>query len=559
MLYWYKWVVNGALTTTSFYYITLNYPFQTINDLWDGNYRITGKCFLLTPTYINYLDQTTNIAVKDYVDTVTYTYLDLSSMATTWYVYLGFYERTCALDMTIPVGNGNASALKIEYWNGTAWVQVSGFSDGTINSGCTIAQSATISWAPVGEGLEQVTSISTTAINDKLYFYRLSVSATLSTKVQIDYIQGIPCPRTIHAYKFPVYAQRRLFLCNSKVGQPNEVLVSATNTNVVFNGTDSTILYVGDTKDIVAASPIYQRTPNSLYENVVFCKENSTWILNGTDPSSYQLYQLSDSIGCNAPDSMRLCDIGLDMNNIPKQVIIWQSAVGWVVCDGWTINVISDDVKNLFDRNSSDTLNASVINKTSVFYDPFHREAHFLCSTGAVTTKNREFVYSIPKKKFFEINRTPTEYIQVGIIVMDTVGNSYNYGFSYDGYMYRLEYGTTFDGYAITSSFRTGDIPAAGWGRSSILRKIKLITKARNTTTNKISVKCYTDTGSSSTLLGSLSIADSTHRVVMPKLSVSLGEHNFYSIECSLSTNNEVYGFEPIGMHLYLEKGREDI
>ena len=91
--------------------------------------------------------------------------------------------------------------------------------------------------------------------------------------------------------------------------------------------------------------------------------------------------------------------------------------------------------------------------------DPEKMEYHWLFASGtAATTLNTEMVYDIARNKWFEIDRTVD--LQCGVLVHDTYGNSYNYGFLDTGYMERLEYGNpTVDGVTLT---HYGDTSSTG-------------------------------------------------------------------------------------------------
>ncbi len=77
------------------------------------------------------------------------------------------------INVTMSNANLGASTTEVSYWNGSAWVAVSGFSDGTAVGGVTLAQSGTMSF----------TSTASTARvkwEDErlLYFYKLLIGAT---------------------------------------------------------------------------------------------------------------------------------------------------------------------------------------------------------------------------------------------------------------------------------------------------------------------------------------------------------------------------------------------
>ena len=153
--------------------------------------------------------------------------------------------------------------------------------------------------------------------------------------------------------------------------------------------------------------------------------------------------------------------------------------------------------------------------------------------------------------------------LQLGISVVDANGEKYSYGFIDTGFAERLEYGKTFDGQDMVFTFWSGDVPLAGWFQEVGLRWIKLIAKTKNTTTNKAQLSIYGDCINNAIVTFPMKISNTASRVTRDNstsigTSTNLSCYVFHSFKCSMTTNNEDVGFEPIGIALLYKEVRQD-
>jgi hypothetical protein len=463
--------------------------------------------------------------------------------------------------------NGNTTAstiLSVDYWNGTAWTSVGILQDGTSVGGVSLTQSGLVTWTNPAEVSERMTSLNN---GNDWFHYRLSVNQTLAgtdSHLYVYYIGGITAPKTILPYAFPVYWQDRLWLCGEVHRDINKAVSSATGTVSIWNGNDSAELYFGSSEKLVAGSTLFTRYGSTLYENMIIFKKNATYLVDGTNPENYVVYEIADNVGCVAPYTLAKCDHGYEVaQGLNRHVLIWQSASGIVMFDSNTIIDISQDIQSLFDPADSDSINLSVASYFYGFFDDAKKEYHWLCATGSSTLLNKEMVYDVTRKKWYEINRG-AKVIRSGWKVTDTSGNSYCFGGDDSGYIYRLEHGTSFDSVAVEYKLRTGDFPLAKSLMSeSEICYLKLAGKAKNTTAQTIAMTHYADgktTGTSITALDptksgtrlyGFSKGDVRHLSLMATL---------HSLEFSISTDNETIGFEPLmvsGLHRIVRENLE--
>ena len=144
--------------------------------------------------------------------------------------------------------------------------------------------------------------------------------------------------------------------------------------------------------------------------------------------------------------------------------------------------------------------------------------------------------------------------------VQDTLGNTYCYGFTSDGYIQRLEYGNTFDGNSMLCELQTGDIAlhqGSMWETTKV-RNVKMVTVGKTTTTNSVTMTHYGDTSSTGTSFSLDPTPVTGARVSNGRVSANLGDYVFHRFGLSLTTTDEAIGFEPIYLGVIYETIRKD-
>lgn len=565
LAYWYLFDFNGADATTQIYLATVDAAVQKITDLWDGVPR------QITAFQVNqgsYQDYSTRVYQNDYVAGATTTYVDLNGITTSQYVVVGFASRMQGLKFNIIPSNANtlATTINVYYWSGAAWVALSP-TDKTSAGGISFANSGVVHWTPPALSEEFTQAITTP---DLFYYYKISWNTNTITNVNgvfVDSIFGIPASSPIDTYRFPVMFQNRPCLCNNQQNESNTILVGSSNANCVFNGGDSTKLYFGSGRAVLGAVPFFSRFSNAFFENLVVGKADSMWIVDGTNPGNYAVYEISRMYGLAAPATLTSCDLGFSNvsgTGAARNVIIWQSSQSIVMWEGSIVFPIDFDIQDVFDQTKSYAIEPTMLNQSTAFYDEQLRELHWLWASKGNTTLNMEYVFDVHRRKWFKIDRGTGNRIQLGIPVMDTNNNKYVYGALSTGYLERLENGQSLDGTSISSVFHTGDIPlGGGWMNVYRVRYASPIMKSKNTTMNTMQLDYYGDTSNAPKKTFQISVSDANNRIVQPQPGkpkvASLGEggYVFHSFKCTMTTNNEDYCFEPIGIGVLFGKVRE--
>lgn len=556
--YLFKW--EGLDAATTVYKCTAIMPFQPIKDMWDGVYRGIDKCLVYQDTYV---DNTANIYAIDYDADATLSYLDLGDLDTDEYVFFQCAERLQGFYFLIPdnekVNSTANSIMSIDYWNGYTWTSVGDIEDGTSTSAISMSQMGTVTWQQLEENIEFKKAING---NVAYYSYRVSFSQKLSSDVRIDYVGGVTAAKPIGQYKFPIFAQGRLLLCGDMGGDKYKLICSSKDMPDVFNGSDSLTVYLGDSGELNCGTELYSLFGNSLYSLVFLFKDTETWVIAGTDINEWEnnMYMISPTIGCPAPKSLATINLSAEPGaGTNRALVIWQGAHGIYMSDGRAPIPIHGDIKAYFDPTDSKCITSSKVGDSVGFVDPVNQEYHLLMASGtSATTLNTELVYDVVRNKWFVIDRSSD--LQYGVLVHDTDGNAYTYGFLDTGYMERLEYGKDFDGTKITSNFRFGDnAPMGNFGSETMLDCISLITKSKNTTSETIAVTHYADGNTTGTTLKDcFDVGDSTSRLAFPFLTDNIGGFTFHSLDFSYSDNTEDIGFEPISVGIKYHEMRTE-
>lgn len=452
-LYWY--MIYFPTGQTNVYQITVDAPVQAVGNIWDGETIPVSSCKKFVNAsglYIDYTDE-----VNDDTDTFVAV---LDSLTTSDYLYLGFGQQMQGFTIEIPPGKENSTAtadMVVQYWDGDSWNQAS-FQDKTEIGGTnSLGKNGLVSFRPYYPWLYNETPVDI-GDGNTLYYYRLSWDAALDAETEISHIEGVPAPQSIGTkYKFGESFQNRAFLFKD-----NYALYSAFDSADIWNGEDSGKVYFGESNELTAActlSNIYESTPMEL---MLVTNLNETYRLYGNTTETWAVQKISSHIGCPAPLSMVACDVSNMNETSIKHVAIWQSGNTFVLSDGATINDIGEDVKCYFDKNDSRAIPTSRIDDTFAWYDTNLQAYKVLISSGSgQATHNIELEYSLANgewTKIYRANGSGANPLQIGFPVIDIYGNSYSYGMTAEGHLYRLENGLTWNGTAINQSLTTKDI-----------------------------------------------------------------------------------------------------
>jgi hypothetical protein len=542
-LFWYRinFAAAGLSTNTKITHINGIASMQQIKDIWDGDDRVCANCFGSGET----ANSATKVLNEDYISGITTTYFPCQGTQGTF----GFLEPMMGINFTLATPNSSSVTATWQYWDGSSFTALSNVVDRTLTPGSSTSPfsvSGNVSW-------DSPTTETPYCINNSipLYWYRVSTNSGM-TGLYIDYVGGVPRPIPIGSYKFPLFAQNRLWLCSNQNEEKNSLIVSAADTIQVFNGKDSEVFTFGDGTELTAGTIIYAQYGSNVYDIVIIFKQNETFIITGTSSENWIKIRASSTIGCVAPKTLITCNIDADViPGLNKNIAIWQASDGIYLFDGKVFILISNDIGNLFLSTSTDKINVAYKNISTGFFDIPFQEYHWLFASGTSTTLNRELVFSLQSQKWFEIDRGTGEYLQLGINLNDTTGNNYIYGFIDTGYAERLENGTTFDGNAISCSVKFGDMLLSdNLFRETTIRAFKLSAIAK-TGGPVITVTHYGDSSSTGTSFSLNSTA--TNRLIFNGTTCNFSQYLTHSFKFTCSSSDQAIVFEPLLFSLMVD------
>jgi len=308
---------------------------------------------------------------------------------------------------------------------------------------------------------------------------------------------------------------------------------------------------VGGDDELMAGATLFTRFGGDVYDSAILCKRGQTFLLDkDPDNASRFVYKtVSTNKGCVAPYTMKLCDIGFDIaTNIRKHILIWLSDSGLMVFDGVSMGTISDYFQNIFDPLDTNYINRTYIDDSYGEFDPVEQEYILTVPIGATPTW-KEIHYKLKQQAPFWVDRGTGKALRCVFPVEDSNGNKYLYGGTNDGFIERLEYGTTMDGNGITYTMWLSDIDfMANALRRKSVHAVQLIGKMKSTTAQTITATHYVDgilVGDATTTTISMSKAGyRIFRAYFPTGGRYVGV--YHSTKFTITTTDENRGFEPL-------------
>ena len=489
----YGYVYQFSLTNidASIYKVTVNQPIQTITDIWDGTHRPVIDCRVYHSSIL--VDATQNVASETAAGvTGSSAYVaDVSGLTSSEYIEIRCSERFSSLrigmyERETGKTNSNTATLVPHLWNGDSWFVPQGVIDTTLDkagSTKTLNTTGYLSWTTT-PSLQEFKKYDR---GETLWCVRLVPSATLSGAVWIDYIAAIPAPQLSNnlGYKFPMMFQNRPLLCNlATTGEGNRIDFGITNTTEGWNGEDSSLgdgksaLYIGGSEELICGCEIYNRLGSSIYTFALLFKAYHTYILNGYDYDTYQDYPVSDKIGCPAPLTLDTFQIFTSREQQSSRCIAcWLSYSGPYMFDAGGLSPMAG-IECYFDPNDDRCMNYAAIDRARGWFDPDRPQYNLQFPSETETENNVWLFYDFTVNKWYPKVPQAEEdpYLSAAFRVTDATGKQYIYGARPNGYLVRLEYGTTWDEEPIQQYIETGEIiPSGNILETHKIIKIKLL------------------------------------------------------------------------------------
>ena len=114
------------------------------------------------------------------------------------FLYVGSHLPFRGVDIDVDSTNGTSSTLTVDYWNGSAWADISD-TDGTSSGGASLAQDGQVTWSvPSGWTADSLVDIgdASSAVSvhvgtQDIYWTRWTFSAQLDSSVTLDHMLSL--------------------------------------------------------------------------------------------------------------------------------------------------------------------------------------------------------------------------------------------------------------------------------------------------------------------------------------------------------------------------------
>jgi hypothetical protein len=557
MLYWYRFrfknVPASGTSRPVLYFVTIDAPMQPLTNIWDGT-PVPLLAVWKNPSTDKYIDYTTTVAEQDNVKVYISGWrsnptlaMNLSGFKATDSMYFGCAVRLTGLQVTMSQDDRNrrAAIIRVEYFNGTAWVACADVRDGTSLDGKSLWQSGTVTWTPPDPSIEFKTCVH----NDiELFYYRVYWSAVLSdTDVWVDKVVGIPMPVALTGSTGAFVAQDRLFLVKE-----NTLECSPVGRPSVINGSEHVEFAMGDESRITGGCHLFSIQGSEYYSPILIFKKTATFLLTGTGPD-WKRHELSRYDGLAAPDTLVVVNLPISIPGFGTTVAIGQGATGIFISDGRPPRIVSKDIEQYFDPRHEDCIQPENLDKSVGFMDYDLLEYHWLFMSGTTETR-KEMVLNLHKMEWFEIDRG-NHPLEFGFSVMDSWRKQYTYGTCSDAYVKRLEYGTTFDGDPIVCTMWPGDVALSGDPTiETKCEQVQILCVAKEVTSADVAYDHYLDTNVAAMNRDiTLTPTADGKRVANMIAKVKSPYAVFHSGKASFSCSDEDVAFEPLAWMYHYE------
>lgn len=384
-----------------------------------------------------------------------------------------------------PGATPNATGTTItslKYWNGTAFVTVGTVTDDTagLSSPGWITFPRQAAVQPRQFGSSQYYA----------YWYELILDAAVSddTSVAVQYMPYFDINELGRSQSVEVWKDRAVYSFD-RFG--SYLYVSKTGFPLVLNGPDFGILQAGDGRSnkVVAQRKFHN-------ELMVWQEEKGTaggclTLFEGYSPTTFGKLLLSSKIGCMNSKCATVVDgvlTATSTDETVKTLAFFLSRYGVCVCDGRTVNIISDDINNYFDPQEPECIRYNYEQEMWLEHDVMDNVIRVgLVSGDTATTPNVFPVYDIESRTWgFD---TPEQKLSCLVNVESgSTGNDpiIQIAGGLDGFVYQVNVGLNDVGTAIDSDMI---IELNADGEKLNLLEMSIRAKARND--NTITVTAY--------------------------------------------------------------------
>ena len=562
-LYWYRIGVTVDQTAgVKVARIIVNDICTEITNLWSGLFQITVGTALSSVTgYTDYTGEVTDGTDVEYVD--------LSGLATTNRLYVGFLQPAFGIFLNITSDSGNQGTplnANVEYWNGSDadWAFVSGAThDGTAASlgGANIAlhHAGVLQWE--GQNIDE-DKTTLPGFLTALYWYRLSWNATVPSSVYVYEVAQCEKPDIIppfYEYEGVVeHANRAMWW-----GGPDKkrMYFSQENKSYVHNGPKA-----GRTPRIFGPGDINVAQRLSSYLLVSTKNPYRLYLMQGKIPSKFDELLIADHVGVVAPHTLKAINDGVGMFFQDKKIsaAVFMGPDGFYMCNGPTPIKIAGEMGDYFDTGSTPYIEPAYMHLSYSWLNYRTKTYHTAVplnvqnSNTVQTTLNYELVWCWASNESYDRYKRNSP-ARCGLDVFGYNNQRMPYIGDYNGKVHRADYGGTDNNNIITHHLKTGQF-SLGEHFNYVWHPFEIYLKAKAQTVGDIEILLYPDGADSGVTPGginTISLINSGRGYASGSISgvsdvEQLGLRLRSGVSDSeLGVNMQVYGYTVEGYPLY--------
>jgi hypothetical protein len=494
--YWFSFTwPSGTSPATKIRRILFQAPCQALQVIGEGQAD--------TPLGVLYWDNSENSAKDFTVEVSDYTYPSFArlndgqletpvGMGVEDALYIGYLTPFNGIDLTPhnDYHNDYPAVMSGLYWNGAAWVGLSGFTDGTQNpAGTTLGMKGRLSWTTPADW-KQCKPVGPEYAHG--YWIKLAVSASLTPKTYISEVRIWPVLESLKKHKFAMTVRDRLVLIN-RPDAPDQADISRAYEEYGFAGTDSASQRIGGQDAVVAAQTVF---------NQGFIAKTEDWYLfNGYNPETFS-FERAEAAGQTPINNQVVVRAPLteaDAKNLMGLYYINRTGAWYFA--GIKVYKISEDVSWWDDSQSVPRIDLAHLHKACGVYWP---ERNWVIWAVPMTTSgleqatnNRLIIYDLTLRAWLppftmSLASLTTAY-HYNEHAPGKLGQLGLYGGTYAGRVVRL-FGpddTTDLGEPISAWAETGRLHFGSPQWHKIIRRLQLYGRA--STGRNITVKIWTD------------------------------------------------------------------
>lgn len=353
-LYWYEVSFSGAPTATTVKSCKTVREISLMTNKWDSEFHyVDGAVYFDGTTYTDCHGKVTDDSQS--------TYMDVSSMGTSGYIYFKTTEPLLGIGFKMvggSVNTANAQFDLLESMTSVGWATVGAFTDGTLDTvaDTSLNQDGTV-WVTNEHEAQQMVLISGDSPG---YWYRISADAALSATTYIAEMVYAAWPKALHPFSGCVEYDGKLVLWGEK-HYGNRLLVSPYNRpdQFAFHSDRYTIPFGG-------SDPVLNCIPIGDY--LMVFKRKGIYL---TDRNYSSLTTLSTETGLASPHTAVLISSGdrTVKEDETKNIIMWQDRDGvYKATEDLQITKVSSQIRNYFLPDKSEYIGDDYITSLSAYY-----------------------------------------------------------------------------------------------------------------------------------------------------------------------------------------------